>query len=284
MKKFLIKYMLITALFVALTCHATVFATFEGIDGHWAEETIMEFVEKDYLSSGDFIFEPDSEVTKGEVATIINRYFAYGFTESEEENLKIATENGYLANSEVSEKITREEVAILICKTLSLSSIEESTTFSDDNEISLWAKGYVATLKKEKIVIGYPDNTFHPKKNITKAEFVTVLNRCIGVGGKDLEILDTETSKLEVGTFEAENGEIKFIPIDKKIELKSGDCITLALKIPGEIEEEIKFDIIQSEIIDFDEEFYTITALQKGIAEIKIQTKEDNIGFQVVVE
>ena len=225
MKKFLIKYMVITATFVALTCHATVWATYEDISGHWAEETITNFAEKDYFKSGDSFFRPDSEITKGELATIVNHYFAYGIAESEEENLKIAEENGYLTNSEVSEKITREEVAVLICKTLSLTPLEENTIFLDDDIISIWAKGYVAALMKEKIMIGYPNQSYQPRKNITKAEFVTVLNRCIGIGGGDLEIVDTEISKLEVGTFVAENGEIKFVPIGDKVNLNLGDNI-----------------------------------------------------------
>jgi len=285
MKKFLIKCMLITVLYVALACHATVFATYEDISGHWAEETITKFVEKDYLNSGDSFFEPDLEITKGELATIVNRYFAYGLAVSQEDNLRIAEENGYLVNSEVAEKITREEVAILLCKTLSLTPIEEKSSFADDDIISVWAKGYVVALEKKDIMIGYPNHVYQPHKNITKAEFVTALNRCIGVGGADLEILNAKIDKLEIGTLETGNGKIKFVPIEDKVELKLGDSLTLALKVPEGVEEEkIKFEISNEEVIDFEKKLYIITALKYGMTEVKLQILDEIISFQVVVE
>ena len=285
MNKFLIKITLIVTLFVSMTCHATVLATYEDISNHWAEETIVKFAEKGYLHSGDIEFLPDTEITKGELATIVNRYFSYGSAENEAENLKIAAVNGYLFNSDVSDKITREEVAIVVCKVLSLSPIDERTLFLDDQDISIWSIGYVRALEKKGIMVGYPNQTYIPQKNITKAEFVTVLNRCIGIGGTDLEIIETENNKLEVGTFSIENGEIKFIPIEEQISLKVGEEVQIALKLPQEVENnEIEFGITSEEIVVFDKETYLLSALRKGKAEMNIRIQEQNTKIKVFVE
>lgn len=283
MKKFLIKYNMIFILFVALTCHATVFAVYEDVNGHWAEKTITNFIEKGYISFEDDRFYPDAEVTRGELAKIVNRYFAYGIVESEEENMKIAVDNGYLTDNSTSEKMTREEFAILICKTLSLSPVEGESNFVDENDISFWARGYVIALEKQDIIIGYPDLTYQPQRNITKAELVTILNRCIGIGGADVELVESEITHLEVGILEMEEGRIQFSPIQEKINLHLDDSITLALKGVGEIEN-IKFGMDSKDIIDFDQETYQITTLQKGTVEFKICSGEKTLSFQIVVE
>ena len=50
--------------------------------------------------------------------------------------------------------------------------------FDDADEISNWARPYVAALQKAKIVEGY-DGKFNPKDNITRAEVVTMINRAL---------------------------------------------------------------------------------------------------------
>lgn len=285
MKKFLINYILTMLFLIIFTFNASVFATYVDIDGHWAEETITKFVEKEYLTSGDLYFEPDSEISKGELVTIVNRYFDYGLAETQEENMKIAIEKGYLAGDNGIEEMTREDVAILICKILSLSPIEAETTFIDDSDIDLWAKGYVVALEKQQIMIGYPDQSYKPHKNMTKAEFVTVLNRCVGIGGADLEIMDIETDKLEIGIFELYDGMMKFKAINEEIELNSGDIIMLALKVPEKLEDfDTIFEISNLDIIEFDKELYYLEALKEGEADINIIVGEEKITFKVIVK
>lgn len=285
MEKFLIKYILIIGLFFTINYQSIVYASFDDINGHWAEETIISFVEKEYITSVDSKFNPDSEIRKGEIATLINRYFDYGFIKNEEENLELTMQNGYLENSKTSEKITREEIAFLICKVLSLNPLDEKTSFMDDEMISKWAKGYVAALEKEKIMIGYLNQTYKPNKYITKAEFITVLNRCIGIGGADIEIVDTVNNNFEVGIFEFLSGEMKYKPIDNKLNLKIGDSILLAIKVPtGVEEEELKFDITIPNIIELDKNLLEITGIKNGNTEMKIEGNEYDFSFEIIVE
>ncbi len=47
----------------------------------------------------------------------------------------------------------------------------------DDVALSHWATGYINTAANNKIIIGYPDGTFQPSKNVTVAEAITVVLR-----------------------------------------------------------------------------------------------------------
>lgn len=308
MRKNIIKILIMVAIFVIFVCNMTVFATFKDIDNHWAEETIKEFVEKGYIEENEENFEPDEEIEKGELTSIVNHYFSYGETSSDDENLKLAEEKGYLFNSSAEEKITREEVAILICRILSLSPNEngnteytkessgedisllkitdENSKFVDSDKISEWAKGYVYALENEKIIIGYPDMEYKPQKNITKAEFVTILNRCIGIGGNDLELIDSEIEAIDVGIFEYEEGKTIVKSIIESIEIKLGDEIVLALMLPENIdEEEVTVEIANENIAKFDKELCVLYGLEKGTTEITFKSKNEvyKNTFKIIV-
>lgn len=43
-----------------------------------------------------------------------------------------------------------------------------------------WAKNEIDYMKEKKILSGYPDGTFRPNNNMTKAEFYKVINGLIG--------------------------------------------------------------------------------------------------------
>lgn len=285
MNKFFIKYSFLLILVVLFMSQTVVLAKYEDVKGHWAEDTINDFVEKGYLSSEEEYFYPDNSVTHGELASVMNRYFSYGITENDEENLELARENGYLMSDDSSQSITREEVAVLICKALSLAPVEEESTFLDAVDISSWAKGYVVALEKQEIMIGYPNQKYLPSKNITKAEFVTVLNRTVGVGGSDLDIIETEDGALSIGVLEMENGEIRFCPIEEELSLKEGDVVVLALRLPTEeMEEQIAFFIGTDDVVEFEQETYQLKALNCGTTEFQVSLEDEKISFQITVE
>lgn len=49
--------------------------------------------------------------------------------------------------------------------------------YSDKIEVSSWAKDSVEGIIENRYMSGYPDNTFRPKNNITRAEAVVTLSR-----------------------------------------------------------------------------------------------------------
>ena len=285
MKRNILKILLIGILFIINTFNMTTFATLQDIDTHWAGETIKEFIDKEYLKNSGDKFNPDEYIKKGEFTIIVNRFFSYGTLETPEENLKLAENKGYLFNSNVEDTITREEASVAICKILAVSTEQNvMTDFADDSQISMWSKGYIYKLQKEGIILGYPDNTFKPQKNMTKAEFVTLLNRCVGIGGNDLEIIEKDIRGVELGIFDYTDGQVAVIPIVDEIKINSGDIINLAVMFSDEInEDDIVTEVDNAEIVHVDEEQYLLTGLKKGKTEVTFKTKDEIYEFSFLV-
>lgn len=285
MKK-LYKFLIISIIFVLILFNMTVFANEDIIESkHWAQDVMSEFISKEYIISDVLSENLDNEITKGEMTEIINKFFSYGSGESQDENLEIAEQKGYLYNSKVDEKITREEVAVLICKVMSLTAIEESSMeFIDDNEIAVWSKGYVYSLVKEGIIVGFPDQSYKPQKNISVAEFITILNRCTGIGGSDFELIDTELTNIEVSVLDSSDGMITLLPIDKSITMVVGDKINLAIALPIDCESELVIEAENKEIIEFTEEFSSLSALKKGESSLTFKSKLYEKTIEIIVE
>lgn len=81
--------------------------------------------------------------------------------------------------------ITREEFAIGLAKALELEMVGV-TTLKDIQ--SHPAKGYIAALVRKDILTGYPDETFKPKREISRAELVTMLVRALELNKMETEI------------------------------------------------------------------------------------------------
>ncbi|OON97387.1 MAG: hypothetical protein ATN36_03630 [Epulopiscium sp. Nele67-Bin005] len=58
-------------------------------------------------------------------------------------------------------------------------TISTEIPFLDEDDISLWAKSDVLQATALGLVTGYDDNTFRPKTEVTRAEFVTILVRLL---------------------------------------------------------------------------------------------------------
>ncbi len=138
--------------------------------------------------------EPASNLTRAEMATIINRAFGaevkgdissyndvstsdWFYTEMQKAvNMQTfkGDGNGKLRpNSD----ITREEVMTAIARAIVLETTDYSSIakFKDYSSVSDWAKPYVATLIANGYVNGYEDNTVKPKANITREEFAQLM-------------------------------------------------------------------------------------------------------------
>ena len=77
--------------------------------------------------------------------------------------------------------VTRGEFAKMVAKAFPIRAAGEPM-FSDieDN----WAKAYIAALTESGVVSGYPDGTFRPSKEISRAEMTHMLISAINLGGK----------------------------------------------------------------------------------------------------
>lgn len=87
--------------------------------------------------------------------------------------------------------LTREEVAEIFYRLLTdetIAEIETTKNSFSDVEADRWSNTAVSTMAKGGYVVGYEDGTFRPTKEITRAEFVTIVAKFL-----DTE-LETEAS------------------------------------------------------------------------------------------
>ena len=75
--------------------------------------------------------------------------------------------------------ITREQMAVMIVNVAKLTPVSQELAFEDQNSISAWARGSLATAVKNGIINGYPDGTVRPRANATRAEAVTVVVKAL---------------------------------------------------------------------------------------------------------
>ncbi|MDO3410021.1 S-layer homology domain-containing protein [Saccharibacillus sp. CPCC 101409] len=72
--------------------------------------------------------------------------------------------------------ITREEMATIAFNYLRLSESDASGLFPDVPAAG-WSAGAIAAVQAQGVMSGYPDGTFRPQGQLTRAEAVTILNR-----------------------------------------------------------------------------------------------------------
>lgn len=83
---------------------------------------------------------------------------------------------GDAAKFGVNNKVTREEVAVMVSKAVGLSGKQTSTKFKDV-PASLASSGYINSAVKEGIIQGFPDGTFKPKEIVNRGQMAIFLAR-----------------------------------------------------------------------------------------------------------
>ena len=91
--------------------------------------------------------------------------------------------SGYEGAYNPSGHLSRGEMAKIIVKAGGFSSYVADNSgiiMFDDVKLGEWYTGYVNTVAKQRILIGYPDGKFMPDKKLTYAEATTVILRLLG--------------------------------------------------------------------------------------------------------
>jgi len=170
--------------------------SFKDIESHWAKQYILALVQKEAIKGyPDGTFAPDNSITRAEFATVLvkakgmdikaGKVFSdtaghwakdYIATAADAGIIKGYDENTFGAD----DLITREQMAVMISRAFSLNPSAEELSFSDKGSISSWAVEAVKASVQAGIINGYPEGTFKPSGNATRAEAVTVIMKAIG--------------------------------------------------------------------------------------------------------
>lgn len=156
-------------------------------------EKIEEIVNRheSYIQGDGTDFYPDHTITRAETAMMFYRVLGLqgsgkkdGFTDVKPDQwyaeavyalAAAGILNGYEDRSfRPQESITRAEFAAVVTRAAALT-IGDQDIFRDV-PASHWAHGAIAAVAQKEWITGYPDGTFGPEKQITRAEAVKILN------------------------------------------------------------------------------------------------------------
>lgn len=160
---------------------------FSDVTGTWAADDINQLADLGVVTGNpDGSFKPNSQITRAEIVAILVRLYdldsdssvTFGDTENHWAGgyISIAASLGYVNglgenNFGPNKALTREQLAVMVTRIAELESSGSSTvTFSDSDSISGWALDGVRAAFENGLISGYPDGSFHPAAEITRAE------------------------------------------------------------------------------------------------------------------
>ncbi|MBN3032715.1 MAG: S-layer homology domain-containing protein [Candidatus Saganbacteria bacterium] len=139
-------------------------------------------------------------------------------------------------------RINRAEMATMLIRTMAGGdervAIRSDLIFSDV-PLTHWALKYINVSYSEKIVLGYPDITFRPSNNISRAEGLSMITRFSGVsqeayGGQFADVVDSHWAAGTIaGAFKA--GMLRFLqdkPFAPNAQLTRAESVELLYRSP----------------------------------------------------
>ena len=177
---------------VPITAFAQEFA---DMPNDWSTEALEKAAENGLLQGYDGKIWPSKNLTRAEMATVINRSFGSyveasltTFDDMDEAKwyysemakaVQMKTFKGDGKNLNPENNITREEAFVVLARALKLEPTSNKPLgFTDLSDISTWATGEIYAM----VNAGYVSGSFgklNPKANITRAEFAKVMDNVI---------------------------------------------------------------------------------------------------------
>lgn len=127
------------------------------------------------------------------VASTINVGFAQGEVKTNKDKINYLVEKGYVLGDakglRLNDSITREEFAVMLTKVLNQENAAKAAmsvpSAFKDMAADRWSNGYVNIASELKIIAGYSDGTFRPRKNVSYQEAIKML--AVAAGGTDIK-------------------------------------------------------------------------------------------------
>jgi uncharacterized repeat protein (TIGR02543 family) len=155
-----------------------------------------------YVLSSDRIDLEKSDLTTSQTTAEKNAETVRNYQKSAPDGLNgkdhVAYVRGYTDGTvKPNSNVTRAETATMLYRLLTESRRNEIQTTNNsfsDVLADAWYNEAVSTMANGKYITGYPNGTFGGGKSITRAEFVTMLVRFIGVQNEDCSFTDVSKS------------------------------------------------------------------------------------------
>lgn len=162
----------------------------------WYYDDIIELYDRGLLNGSDGFVYPDDNISREEICAMIVR--ALNLTSSDissvlnsddtvsdwaKSSVSIAVSNGIIqgdgnsVNGNASS--TREQAFVMLARAFNLTGSAERNEFSDNADISEWAKESISIMSGCGYVKGDDGGNVMPKSNITRAEFFAVVLRMV---------------------------------------------------------------------------------------------------------
>lgn len=198
---------------------------FRDMKNHWADIAVGKLVELGILDGyEDGTFKPDNTITRAEFSKIIRTALKLelvegnSFSDTEnhwaENEIYTLVQKGIIDKSEYinfepDKPITRIEMAKMIVRAVGADEQARNIAgirvgFTDDNEIPSRDRGYIYIASKNGIIKGYPDKTFKPYGQATRAEasqmivnMFDALDRGIKTDYETVEVDDSKYKEVE---------------------------------------------------------------------------------------
>ena len=182
---------------------------FTDTAGHWGEDAVSEMASRGIVKGyEDGSFHPDESIKRAEFCQMIANAFDYQRSASVPHPFSDVGEGdwyydavnalygrGIVAGTSADrfdpdENITREQMAVILHHTaldreLSMDSLREYVTFSDDQAVSGYARKAIEAMYKAEFISGVKNAEtegyrFEPQQNATRAEAVSVVLKLLG--------------------------------------------------------------------------------------------------------
>ncbi|MFA7147739.1 MAG: S8 family serine peptidase [Syntrophomonadaceae bacterium] len=197
-----------------VSCNPLAAYAFSDTVQHWAAPQIDHLNNRELISGyPDKSYRPNTYVNRAEFITLIinalnknaeakqllkgephfrdaYNHWARGYMELAYE-LGIAYGDGQ-SYFHPTAPVSREEAITMMVNSLKVSAEElPSADFIDRSEISSWALNPIDYAVSQGIVSGYPDNTFKPRQNLTRAEVAVLLEQFLALQGQKYHFYGT---------------------------------------------------------------------------------------------
>jgi hypothetical protein len=174
---------------------------------YWAADAINGLSSLGYVSGyPDGTFMPDNRITRAEFVSILSRTLklaassaAPGFSDvssgdwfygSVESAVYAGIVKGYGDGTfQPNAPISRQEIACVLVQAMGKADVAQTmmnaqTIFTDDTSIAAWARGFIGEANQAGLIKGYPNGSFAPENDATRAEACVMINNLLVLQSK----------------------------------------------------------------------------------------------------